>query len=339
MKQKILIISFVEGNIMIRTFEEILREAIYSPRKQFYHVSYNNFSKFENKNNFRKDDKDASGVFLSPSIYMISLYLRDYLDEHYHQDKYYLYRCFLTKELNIFNPSNMNDRKRFLEVVRRNPRRFYEVFTMKSFNFVYPSLDQVLNHLFEYNNWTDAENPAVSHVIKSLGYDGYESTENDVTNIFVYNANLIKIPEGGPFKVIPVTKSSDIRPFFQENFEEDMTNRADLARKRKSRTNTDKKDYAEFKDFQKEDIFAVSLMHNGSEVVYNDLSVDCFNRAGELILTNLEDDFIDLFNDLDSDDYVEYDEHRFKTYKDFESYLKQKFDFTQNPDEENENDN
>jgi hypothetical protein len=194
----------------ILTFDQILQEAVYSPKKMFYHISPNKFSKFENRNFFRVDDEQTSGVFLSPSLYMIWTYLEALIDE-IKSPQYYLYRCFLNKELNIFNPSNHLDQKRFISAIKEDPKKFFNYFTLKSKVYVPDTLNKLLIRLFSQNKWRDAENPAVSSIIIGLGYDGYESTENNTTNILVFNSDNIIINGNGPFK--------EIDPNNQESFE------------------------------------------------------------------------------------------------------------------------
>jgi hypothetical protein len=309
---------------------EQLQEAIYTQRKMFYHISYNSFSKFESRNQYRTGDNEAGGVFLTPSLRMIQEYLTSYLLDKYRRPQYYLYRCFLTDNLNIFNPSNNKDRAKLLAEIKKDPKGFYEQFAAGTTDFVQKDLGHVLTHFFTYNGWSDAENPAMSKLIKKLGFDGYESTENDVTNTLVFDANKVKIPDGGPYKTVPAENVQEIRKFFGQ-FNDELESRAIIANNRKTRGNVDPYQWGDLERYKLDDIFAVKLMKGHTELKYDDLSM-YFDYAGKLSIMRVMDEFRHWFDEKGS--YIEYDDKHFADYTEFESYLKDKFAWTQADNED-----
>ena len=173
--------------------ESQLFEQIYRTGKSYYHISPNKFTKFEKRNRFRGTDVSYGGTFLTPKLVMINDYLRDYLMDKFRQDEYYLYRCLLTKPLNLFNPGSRKDRTAFLTEVRKNPREFFFNFAMKQPGAVYRTLQSELTEVFRTHKWSQMENPMITDIVRKLNYDGYVSEENGVGNIFVFNPENIQI--------------------------------------------------------------------------------------------------------------------------------------------------
>jgi hypothetical protein len=313
---------------MIKTFNEILQEARYSPRKMFYHISHNSFNKFIPKNHFRMDDDSMSGTFLTPSLFMIKKYLTDYLWTRYNKLEYYIYRCFLNKDLNIFNPSDPKDRKKFVDQVRLDPKSFYKNYIIKARNYIPTDLNDLFIQFFSKNDWTDGENPAISNIIHQLNFDGYEVTEHNTVNIFVFNSNYINIADNGPWKTIKAANYDTINKQFNK-LQDDIDNRINVDKIRTAPL----EDYSDFEKYTKEEMFDVVKMNGDTELEYNDLSI-YFNINGKLLMDKVFDDFSDLFLNIKPEEYVEFDNKRFTNYHDFEYYLKQHFQWVQDDGDE-----
>ena len=193
--------EFMAGNrlgfdVSNNLFEKIYRlnEIAYNNRKFYYHVSPQQFTKFERRNNFRKGEDTFGGVFLTPSLMMIDDYFNGYLiDKFKTQDIFYLYKCILSQQPNIFNPSNRNDRQLFLSEIRKNPSDFYENYSRRQYKTVMTDLQRELDAMFASHDWNYMENPEVTKIVKRLGYDGYVSKENNVGNLMIFDPEIIQI--------------------------------------------------------------------------------------------------------------------------------------------------
>jgi len=178
-----------------KTFDDIYRlnEMAYNSRRFYYHISPNKFTQFEKRNSFRKGDDTFGGVFLTPHLTMIHHYLDSYLSTKFDQYEFYVYKCLIIKQPNIFNPSNRKDREKFLIEVRKNPEEFYENYAKRQYKAVMNNLQKELDLMFSSHDWNYMENPEVTKIIKRLEYDGYVSKENDIGNIMLFDPSLIKI--------------------------------------------------------------------------------------------------------------------------------------------------
>jgi hypothetical protein len=310
-------------------FGDILREAIYSKRKMFYHVSYNKFSKFERRNSYRKDDPDAGGVFLTPSPQMIRLYISEYLLERFPRDEYFIYRCFLKRELNIFNPSNREDRKNFLDIIAEDPMGFFEEFTIKSRHMVSGNLNQALYKLLHDSSWVDAENPAVSGLVRNLGYDGYESAENGVMNVLVFNPEDVIVPDEGPFKTFH--PKTDTKEWWSKSFPDSQRPLQFPGR------GNIKKDELGFKDTDIYSVFEVAIARSEDfEEDFKRYSFKYdFNGRGELILPNFVDSLNHVIGDNDFDE-LRYDGKAFDSVSALTRYLGNKYKVTYETDSDEE---
>jgi hypothetical protein len=143
------------------------------------------------------------------------------------------------------------------------------------------------------------ENPAVVKVVSELGFDGLETTENEVVNVLVFDANKITIIDNGPWKQIG---SSTIKKDFEKLF------RDQLFTKHKKRREAEVPD--ELSQHKLEDVFAIKLLKNGKLIDTLDYSF-IFNNRGEI-----NDEFLNEMLSNSNIDVGEYEAvYNGKTYK------------------------
>jgi hypothetical protein len=185
-----------------------LEEQQYNARKIYYHVSPEQFSKFEKRNGFRKNDKDANsgGVFLTPSLHMIEEYIEFLAGRpKSKRDNYYIYQCMLTRSPYIFNPSFKDDLRKLVAEIEKDPTSFIDEYVTTNFNYQPDSIGAIIKNLRRHM-WDNMENPAITKRVRLAGFEGYVSDENDVGNVFVFNPELVKILNGKPWHVYETKK-------------------------------------------------------------------------------------------------------------------------------------
>jgi len=202
--------------------ESKLFEQIYRSSKLYYHISPNKFDKFERRNSFRKGDgaEELGGTFLTPQLYMINAYFANYLSTKHKRKEYYLYYCKLKKDLNIFNPSSKKDRTLLIDKIRENPNQFFLNYSIKQPRAVLPDLKRELASMFRSHNWSQIENPELTKMIKSLGFDGYVSQENEVGNIMVFDPTNIEIVRSKSMKAEDLKDSWSEKAFSKDEYEQ-----------------------------------------------------------------------------------------------------------------------
>jgi hypothetical protein len=259
-----------------RLFERIYRlsEVIYNSRKLYYHISPNQFSTFERRNTYRKEDKEQGGTFLSPSPKMIAGY-SEYLKDHFKQDYFYLYRCMVSNDLNIFNPSVRQDREAFIEHVKLNSKQFIRQYVSHTFAFYGHTLKDILDDLFTRNAWQNMENPAVARVVKELGFDGLESTEEHVVNILVFNPTKIRIVDGAPWKQIRAQQYRFIMEDFAKIFGKD-------ALETKHRERSDISVASDLESYTIPSVFKIETFHKDGEPSEQLDFSEVFTKRGEV---------------------------------------------------------
>jgi hypothetical protein len=256
----------------MKTFDEIyqLNEVLYNARKIYYHISPNRFNKFEKRNAYRTDDSTQGGVFLSPNPLMLREYAKDYLLDHYPAARYWLYRCKLSNNVDIFNPSVRPDRESFIDVVKSDPTDFIRRYASHSASWVQPNLKGILQHIFFGNNYENMENPAVVKVISALGFDGLEMTENNIVNMLVFDPSHVAIIDDNPWKQIG---SSTIDRDFDKLFG------SQLDTEHHTRTKLELSD--DLAAHKLEDVFLIDLIRDGKVIDSLDYS-GIFDSRGDI---------------------------------------------------------
>jgi hypothetical protein len=251
-----------------------LFEAIYNSRKIYYHISPNKFKKFEKRNGYRKDDQTQGGTFLTPNPKMCQEYAKDYLVDKKPAIRYYLYRCMIPPNLDIFNPSV--DYQKFYDEVSKAPVEFIRKFAINSRSYVPVNLKKIVEDILTDNNWFSMENPATAGIIGSLGFDGFQTTENNIVNFIVYDSDKIRIIDDGPYSIIGYsTIDRDFNKLFGLKYS--------LSKKRTKLSPPE-----EFEKYKLNNQFVITVVDlNGKKLEDLDF-MDCFDKRGQLILDNLE---------------------------------------------------
>jgi hypothetical protein len=166
-------------------------------QKLYYHLSLNKFDKFKPSSAYRRDGTDAPAIFLTTSKIMLKEFSRylSSLDTTDTSEPGYLYICYPTRELDMFNPSSRRDMELFKEHISKNPSRFFAKYLVNETGYINPdsNLSDFLTKWVDTHFWRTSENAAIVLAIKNLGFDGYISQENGANNLAVFDGSLIKI--------------------------------------------------------------------------------------------------------------------------------------------------
>lgn len=348
----------------MKTFKQIyqLSEQIYDKKKIYYHISPNKFTKFENRQRFRKGDEEAiGGVFLTPRLYMIQQYGYEYLYSHFPDNKeYYVYKCILNRPLNIFNPSSQKDRMAFSKEVAKNPKEFFTKYGSKQFKSLHNNLSKELTDVFTTHAWTSMENPAITKIVRQLGYDGYVSLEHNVGNLMLFNAKDIDIirwdnKSKTVWKTIDFSRTNNSQIFDDakmNNIKVDKKNKPDWnkteledLRDQRKKYNVSFKNYKSnrYQPYMEEDfdklgfdeidssIFEIRTQtdgpHNSKEVKSYTI-LPALDHQGRIILSRLEA----LTGQIKKADAYYFDDEEFDSISRLQQYLINKFDLGDEPD-------
>jgi hypothetical protein len=315
----------------IKSFPEILQEATYSTRKIFYHISPYVFTAFESNNNYRVADKNTAGVFLSPHLLMIARFANDSFLHQYDQtgrDFFYIYRCLLNKPLNIFNTSNYKDRKKFLDEIKKEPKAFFEKFAMHDHSKKYNSLSELLEIIFKSNDWYVMENPTITNIIQSLGFDGYESTEHKVGNVLVFDAENIDII-GNKYWEKVTKKDIQLEGGIFKKYKKDIDARDEKNTLKNRENSFDKKEFENLDKYRMSDLFDITLTNDRTEQKVKYQLDEYFDSRGEIGEYNFESLIREMYQKFGKDNVtITFRDKVFHHPRPFSDYIKSKYTFS-----------
>ena len=185
--------------------------------------------------------------------------------------------------LDIYNPSDPKDRDRFEAEVLKDPKDFYIEYSRHSKTYIPNDLAAVIERINKRVQWADMENPAVMKIVRSLGYDGIESSENKTTNILVFDSNNISIIDNKYWKIIPADTSKEAYDFFYKVFGNDFD------KKERNDTRTAKlysgiPEYTKLSNTTKDRTFNIQVIHSLSDdksYKYDKLSLDLLDYLND----------------------------------------------------------
>ena len=177
-------------------FEEVLRESRLKAG-YFYHASPKLFDRFRSSSKYIKykdkgDHNDA--VFLCDNIEMCVKFAYNYLSsKNKGVEDFYLYKVKIQGDLNIFNPNNKDDRKLFLDEVRRIGQEDFLIGYEKAERAGYSATLRHTLLCILSGSFTSIENPLVIRIFRDLGFDGFYAREGEDRTLAIFDPQVISI--------------------------------------------------------------------------------------------------------------------------------------------------